>query len=163
VAVLAAGLLVYQFLRPKGAPPSEIKSESTVPQKSIAVMPFDNLSRDPDNAYFCEGVQDEILTRLAKVADLKVISRTSTQHFKSAPDNLPQIAKQLGVANILEGSVQKANDQVRVNVQLINAMTDGHLWADMYDRKLNDLFAVESDIAKTIADTLQAKLTGSEK
>jgi len=127
------------------------------------VLPFDNLSRDPDNAYFAEGVQDEILTRLAKVADLKVISRTSTQHFKSAPDNLPQIAKQLGVMNILEGSVQKANDQVRVNVQLINALTDAHLWAETYDRKLTDIFAVESEISKTIADTLQAKLTGSEK
>ncbi len=134
-----------------------------MPAKSIAVLPFDNLSRDPDNAYFAEGVQDEILTRLAKVADLKVISRTSTQRFKSAPDNLPQIAKQLGVMHILEGSVQKANDQVRVNVQLINAMSDAHLWADTYDRKLTDIFAVESDIAKTIADTLQAKITGSEK
>jgi serine/threonine-protein kinase len=131
--------------------------------KSIAVLPFDNLSRDPDNAFFAEGVQDEILTRLAKVADLKVISRTSTQRFKSAPSDLRDIAKQLGVANILEGSVQKANDQVRVNVQLINALTDAHLWADTYDRKLIDIFAVESDIAKTIADTLQAKLTGSEK
>ena len=136
---------------------------SGLPAKSIAVLPFDNLSHDPDNAYFCEGVQDEILTRLAKVADLKVISRTSTQHFKSVPENLPQIAHQLGVANILEGSVQKANDQVRVNVQLINALTDAHLWADTYDRKLIDIFSVESDIAKTIADTLQAKLTGSEK
>src|SRR2546430_2020973 len=136
---------------------------SAIPEKSIAVLPFDNLSRDPDNAYFAEGVQDEILTRLAKVADLKVISRTSTQHFKSAPDNLPQIAKRLGVMNILEGSVQKANDQVRVNVQLINALTDAHLWAETYDRKLNDIFAVESEIAKTIADTLQARLTGSEK
>ena len=133
-----------------------------IPEKSIAVLPFDNLSRDPDNAYFAEGVQDEILTRLAKVADLKVISRTSTQHFKSVPENLPQIAKQLGVTNILEGSVQKVKDQVRVNVQLINALTDAHLWAEIYDRKLTDLFAVESDIAKTIADTLQAKLTGSE-
>ncbi len=131
--------------------------------KSIAVLPFDNLSEDKSNAYFAEGVQDEILTRLAKVADLKVISRTSTQHFKSAPDNLPQIARQLGVANILEGSVQRSNDQVRVNVQLINALTDAHLWADIYDRKLTDIFAVESDIAKTIADTLQVKLTGSEK
>jgi TolB-like protein/Tfp pilus assembly protein PilF len=136
---------------------------ATVSQKSIAVLPFDNLSRDPDNAYFCEGVQDEILTRLAKVADLKVISRTSTQHFKSTPDNLPQIAKQLGVAHILEGSVQKSNDQVRVNVQLINALTDAHLWADTYDRKLTDIFGVESEIAKTIAETLQARLTGSEK
>src|SRR4051812_23644959 len=133
------------------------------PAKSIAVLPFDNLSEDKANAYFAEGVQDEILTRLAKVADLKVISRTSTQRFKSAPENLPQIAKQLGVMHILEGSVQKANDQVRVNVQLINAMTDAHLWADTYDRKLTDIFAVESDVAKTIADTLQAKLTGSEK
>src|SRR5437879_750727 len=134
-----------------------------VPAKSIAVLPFDNLSRDPDNALFAEGVQDEILTRLAKVADLKVIARTSTQRFKSAPENLPDIANQLGVANILEGSVQRANDQVRVNVQLINALTSTHLWADTYDRKLTDIFAVESDIAKTIADTLQAKLTGSEK
>ena len=134
-----------------------------LPTKSIAVLPFDNLSGDPDNAYFAEGVQDEILTRLAKVADLKVISRTSTQRFKSAPSDLRDIAKQLGVMNILEGSVQKANDQVRVNVQLINAVTDAHLWADIYDRKLTDLFAVESDIAKTIADTLQAKITGSEK
>ena len=133
-----------------------------VPAKSIAVLPFENLSRDPDNAYFAEGVQDEILTRLAKVADLKVISRTSTQKYKSAPDNLRAIAQQLGVANILEGSVQKANDQVRVNVQLINATTDAHLWADIYDRKVTDIFAAESEIAKTIADTLRAKLTGSE-
>ena len=131
--------------------------------KSIAVLPFDNLSRDPDNAFFAEGVQDEILTRLAKVADLKVIARTSTQKFKSAPENLPDIAKQLGALNVLEGSVQKVNDQVRVNVQLINALTNAHLWAEIYDRKLTDIFAVESDIAKTIADTLQAKLTGSEK
>jgi TolB-like protein/Flp pilus assembly protein TadD len=138
-------------------------STSGIQNKSIAVLPFDNLSRDPDNAYFAEGVQDEILTRLAKVADLKVISRTSTQHFKSAPENLPEIAKQLGVTNILEGSVQKAADQVRVNVQLINAMTDAHLWAETYDRKLTDIFAVETDIAKAVADTLQAKLSGAEK
>src|SRR5205823_2267322 len=134
-----------------------------LPAKSIAVLPFDNLSEEKGNAFFAEGVQDEILTRLAKVADLKVISRTSTQHFKSAPDNLPQIAKQLGVMNILEGSVQKANDQVRVNVQLINALTDAHLWADTYDRKLTDIFAVETEIAKAIAESLQAKLTGSEE
>src|SRR5207248_1619631 len=131
--------------------------------KSIAVLPFDNLSRDPDNAFFAEGVQDEILTRLAKVADLKVIARTSTQKFKSAPTDLREVAKQLDVANILEGSVQKVNDQVRVNVQLINALTNAHLWAEIYDRKLSDIFAVQSDIAKTVADTLQAKLTGSEK
>jgi len=136
---------------------------ASAPEKSIAVLPFDNLSRDPDNAYFCEGVQDEILTRLAKVADLKVISRTSTQHFNSVPDNLTQIAKQLGVAHILEGSVQKAGDQVRVNVQLVNGLNDAHLWADTYDRELNDIFAVESEIAKTIANTLQAKLSGSEQ
>src|SRR5438067_1811684 len=133
------------------------------PAKSIAVLPFDNLSEDKANAFFAEGVQDEILTRLAKVADLKVIARTSTQKFKSSPENLPDIAKQLGVLNILEGSVQKANDQVRVNVQLINALTNAHLWAEIYDRKLTDIFVVESDIAKTIADALQAKLTGSEK
>jgi TolB-like protein/Flp pilus assembly protein TadD len=133
-----------------------------VPEKSIAVLPFDNLSRDPDNAYFTEGVQEEILTRLAKIADLKVISRTSTQRFKSAPQDLRQIAKQLAVMHVLEGSVQKAADQVRVNVQLVNAMTNAHLWADTYDRKLTDIFAVESEIAKTIADTLNAKLTGAE-
>ena len=143
--------------------PGPNEQKSTANAKSIAVLPFDNLSHDQDNAYFAEGIQDEILTRLAKIADLKVISRTSTQHFKSSPDNLPEIARQLGVANILEGSVQKAGDAVRVNVQLINAATDTHLWADIYDRKLTDIFAVESDIAKTIAETLQAKLTGSEK
>jgi TolB-like protein/Tfp pilus assembly protein PilF len=134
-----------------------------LPEKSIAVLPFDNLSGDPNNAYFTEGVQDEILTRLAKVADLKVIARTSTQKFKSTRENLPEIAKQLGVMNILEGSVQKANDQVRVNVQLINALTYAHLWADTYDRRFTDIFAVESEIAKSVADALQAKLTGSEK
>src|SRR5450432_3932070 len=157
VAVIAAGLLAYQFARPK-------RTRATVASaKSIAVLPFANLSRDPDNAYFAEGMQDEILARLSKIADLKVISRTSTEKYKSAPDNLREIAKQLGVANIVEGSVQKAADQVRVNVQLINALNDTHLWADIYDRKLTDIFAVESDIAKTIADTLQAKLTGAEK
>src|SRR6266487_1291566 len=162
LAVVAAGLFMYQLVRSKSdtlGPPTT----ATIANKSIAVLPFDNLSRDPDNAYFCEGVQDEILTRLAKVSDLKVVSRTSTQHFKSSPDNLPQIAKQLGVKHVLEGSVQKSNDQVRVNVQLINALTDAHLWAETFDRKLTDIFAVESEIAKTIAETLQARLTGSEK
>ena len=165
LAVVAAGLFVYQLVQPKSTvtPRQSEAATAPIPTKSIAVLPFDNLSRDPDNAYFAEGVQDEILTRLAKVADLKVISRTSTQHFKSAPENLPEIARQLGVANILEGSVQRSGDQVRVNVQLIKAGTDAHLWADIFDRKLTDIFAVESDIAKTIADTLQAKLTGSEK
>src|SRR5947209_7963965 len=158
-AVLSIGLFFLGRYGFRNASPSS----SELPPKSIAVLPFDNLSEEKGNAYFAEGIQDEILTRLAKVADLKVISRTSTQHFKSAPDNLPQIAKQLGVMHILEGSVQKANDQVRVNVQLINALTDSHLWADTFDRKLTDIFAVETEIAKTIADTLQAKLTGSEK
>src|SRR5436189_1905074 len=138
-------------------------SEEELPAKSIAVLPFENLSGNPENAYFTDGIQEEILTRLAKIADLKVISRTSTARYKSSPANLRQIAKQLGVANILEGTVQKAADQVRVNVQLIKAETDAHLWAETYDRKLTDIFGVESDIAKTIADTLQAKLTGSEK
>jgi TolB-like protein/Tfp pilus assembly protein PilF len=161
LAVIAAGLFVFQFIRARSTSSSAAASE--VPNKSIAVLPFDNLSRDPDNAYFAEGVQDEILTRLAKVADLKVISRTSTQHFKSAPENLPQIAKQLGVMNILEGSIQKSGNQVRVNVQLINALTDAHLWADTFDRQLTDIFAVETEIAKNIAEALQAKLTGSEQ
>src|SRR5213082_1832638 len=170
LAVVATGLLVYRMV---GTARWAVHSVETtedgrrsaaslpVPNKSIAVLPFDNLSGDPQNAYFSEGVQDEILTRLAKIAELKVISRTSTQRFKSAPNDLRQIAQQLGVANILEGSVQKANDQVRVNVQLINAVTDAHLWADTYDRKLTDIFVIESDIAKTIADTLQAKLSRS--
>jgi TolB-like protein/Flp pilus assembly protein TadD len=133
------------------------------PDKSIAVLPFENLSHDPDNAYFAEGIQDEIVTRLAKIADLKVISRTSTQHYKSAPEDLSEIAKQLGVANILEGSVQKAGDQVRVNVQLIQVANDARLWADTYDRKLVDIFGVESEIAKAIAEALQAKLTGGQQ
>jgi serine/threonine protein kinase/Tfp pilus assembly protein PilF len=131
--------------------------------KSVAVLPFENLSPDPDNAYFANGIQDEILTRLAKIADLKVISRTSTQHYQSKPRNLREIAKQLGVANILEGTVQKAADEVLVNVQLVNAQTDSHLWADTFDRKLTDIFAVESEVAKTVAEQLQAKLTGQEK
>jgi TolB-like protein/Tfp pilus assembly protein PilF len=163
VVVIGAAISIGLFFLGRYSAGNKTASPAGISNKSIAVLPFDNLSRDPDNAYFAEGVQDEILTRLAKVADLKVISRTSTQHFKSAPDNLPQIAKQLGVAHILEGSVQKSGEQVRVNVQLINALTDAHLWGDTYDRKLTDIFAVESDIAKTIADALQAKLTGSEK
>jgi TolB-like protein/Tfp pilus assembly protein PilF len=136
---------------------------SAIPDKSIAVLPFENLSTDPDNAYFADGIQEEILTRLASIADLKVISRTSTQTYQSKPRNLAQIAKQLGVANILEGSVQKAADQVRVNVQLINSQTDSHLWAETYDRKLTDIFGVQSEIAKRVADSLQTKLTGREE
>jgi TolB-like protein/Tfp pilus assembly protein PilF len=162
VVIVAGAISVGLFFL--GRYTSSKQTESgELPAKSIAVLPFENLSPDPDNAYFTEGVQEEILTRLAKIADLKVISRTSTQRFKSSPDNLPQIAKQLGVANILQGSVQKAADQVRVTVQLINAATDAHLWAESYNRKLTDIFAVETEIAKKVADTLQAKLTGSEE
>jgi len=163
IYIVIAGALfsIGLFFLGRYSAENKTASPSGISNKSIAVLPFDNLSRDPDNAYFTEGVEDEILTQLAKVADLKVISRTSTQHFKSAPENLPAIAKQLGVTNILEGSVQKAADQVRVNVQLISAMTGAHLWADTYDRKLTDIFAVESDIARAIAENLQAKLTGS--
>ena len=131
--------------------------------KSIAVLPFASLSEDPANAYFAEGIQDEILTRLAKIRDLKVISRTSTLRYKSAPENLVEIAKQLGVAHILEGSVQKSGDRVRINVQLINAQTDTHLWAETYDRTLTDVFAVESEVAQRVADSLRATLTGVEK
>src|SRR5205814_2179122 len=133
------------------------------PEKSIAVLPFENRSDDKANAYFADGIQEEILTRLAKIADLKVISRTSTQHYKTAPENLPEIGRQLGIAHILEGSVQKSGDAVRVNVQLIRAATDSNLWADTFDRKLTDVFAVESEVAKAIADELRAHLTGREE
>ena len=159
IAMLAASLLVFELLRSQSKP----RGALDLPGKSIAVLPFENLSRDPDNAYFTEGIQDEILARLAKIADLKVISRTSTQRYKSSPDDLPQIAKRLGVSSILEGSVQKTGDRVRVTVQLINAASDAHLWAETYDRNLTDVFAAESDIAKMIADTLRAKLSGSEQ
>src|SRR6184192_3128096 len=142
---------------------SEESIASPIPEKSIAVMPFENRSEEKSNAYFADGIQDEILTRLSKIADLKVISRSSTQHYKSAPENLTEIAKQLGVAHILEGSVQKSGDAVRVNVQLIKAANDSHLWADTFDRKLTDIFSVESEVAKKIADQLRAKLSGQEK
>src|SRR5438094_3238267 len=134
-----------------------------IPEKSIAVLPFENLSEDKANAYFADGIKDEILTRLSKIADLKVTSPTSTQHYKSAPENLPEIARQLGVAHILEGSVQKSGDAVRVNVQLIRAANDSHLWADTFDRKLTDIFSLESEVAKAIADQLRVKLTGLEE
>src|SRR5947208_1927429 len=153
-ALLIGGVLLF---RRSGSP------GASAPEKSVAVLPFANLSRDPDNAYFADGIQDEILTRLAKIADLKVISRTSTQHYKSAPENLSEIARQLGVAHIVEGSVQKSGDSVRVNVQLIKAANDSHLWADTFDRKLTDVFSVESEVAKAIADQLRAKLTGQEE
>jgi TolB-like protein/Tfp pilus assembly protein PilF len=157
--IVGAVALGFFILRPK----SSRTAATGIPEKSIAVLPFQNLSEDKANAYFADGIQDEILTRLSKIADLKVISRTSTQHYKSAPENLPEIARQLGVAHILEGSVQKSSDAVRVNVQLIKAATDSHLWADTYDRKLTDIFSVESEVAKAIADQLRAHLSGREE
>ncbi len=160
VLLVIIGVFAYQRF---GLSQKTSVSVSAIPEKSIAVLPFENRSRDPDNAYFADGIQDEILTRLAKIADLKVISRTSTQHYKSAPENLPEIARQLGVAHIVEGSVQKSGDSVRVNVQLIKAVNDSHLWADTYDRRLTDIFSVESEVAKAIADQLSAKLTGEEE
>jgi len=137
--------------------------QQSVPEKSLAVLPFSNLSGIPENAYFATGIQDEIITRLAKIRELKVVSCLSTQRFKSAPDDVSAIAKQLGVANVLQGSVQRSADEVRVNVQLVRAETDAHLWADTFDRKLTDIFQIESDIAKTVAETLKTKLTGSEE
>jgi TolB-like protein/Tfp pilus assembly protein PilF len=165
VAAVAAGVTVFRFLHSQQGieaakqPPLAVVIES----KSIAVLPFENRSEDKANAYFAEGIQNEILTRLSKIADLKVISHTSTQHYKSAPENLPEIARQLGVAHILEGSVQKQGDRVRVNVQLIKAANDSHLWADSFDRNLVDIFSVESEVAKAIADQLQVHLTGREE
>ena len=154
-SLLAGAAVAYFFFFVARAPsPNE---------KSIAVLPFENLSEDKSNAYFADGIQDEILTRLSKIADLKVISRTSTQRYKNTSQNPSEIANQLGVANLLEGSVQKTNDQVRVNVQLIRAANDSHLWADTFDRKLTDIFSVESEVAKAIADQLRAKLTGQEE
>src|SRR5262245_26656598 len=160
--IIGALLLVIAMLI-VGRLPFYRQTGETISKKSIAVLPFENLSEDKANAYFADGIQEEILTRLASIADLTVISRSSTQLYRSKPRNLREIAKQLGVANILEGSVQKAADQVRVNVQLVNAQTDSHLWADTYDRKLTDIFGVESEIAKGIAAALQAKLTGREE
>lgn len=162
-AIIGALLAVIAALVFPRSHTGRAERASTVPQKSVAVLPFENLSPDPGNVYFAEGVQEEILSRLSKLAQLKVISRTSTQRYKSSPENLRQIAQQLGVTHILEGSVQKAGEQVRVHVQLINANTDSQLWAERYDRDLTDVFAVESEIAQKIADTLQAKLTGTEQ
>jgi TolB-like protein len=162
IIIVAAALSVTLFFVGRYTAPKVTRSSESL-AKSIAVLPFENLSPDPDNAYFADGVQEEILTRLAKIADLKVISRTSTQRYQSKPGNLAEIAKQLGVANILEGSVQKAGDTVRVRVNLIQAASDSHLWAETYDRKLTDILGVESEIAKTIAEQLQAKLTGHEE
>src|ERR1700746_2737400 len=170
VLVLALGYFAFDkfLLTPKRAAaltasalPHEAKS--VISAKSIAVLPFENLSDDKSNAYFAEGIQDEILTRLSKIAALKVISRTSTQKYKSAPDNLREIGKQLGVANLLEGSVQKIANAVHINVQLIRATTDQHVWAESYNRNLDDVFGVEGEVATAVADQLKAKLTGAEK
>ncbi len=171
LALVAAGLLAFQFLRPRStevvrtttSPPTTSPTAPPIPEKSIAVLPFENLSDDKSNAYFADGIQDEILTRLSKIAALRVISRTSTQKYKSAPDNLREIGKQLGVANLLEGSVQKIGNAAHINVQLIRVATDEHLWAESYNRKLDDIFAVEGEVATAIAEQLNAKLTGSEK
>jgi len=158
VALIAAGLFAFQLWRGRSG-----ANATRPPPKSIAVLPFANLSADPENAYFAAGVQDEIVTRLARIGELKAISCTSTERFKSATDDLPAIANQLKVANILEGSVQKSGDAVRVNVQLINAENEARLWGDTFDRKLTDVFSIESEIARTIAEKLQAKLTGPEE
>src|SRR5215475_5126939 len=155
--IAVIGFLLFRYGRPVAT------GQLQLPEKSIAVLPFENRSEDKANAYFADGIQDEILTRLANIADLKVISRTSTQHYKSAPENLRDIGRLLGVAHILEGSVQKSGDAVRVNVQLIRADNNSHLWADTFDRKLTDIFSVESEVAKAIADQLRAKLTGQEE
>src|SRR5215471_11550177 len=155
--------LQRDFSRKKKAGAEPASTGSEIPEKSIAVLPFENLSDDKSNAYFAEGIQDEILTRLSKIADLKVISRTSTERYKSAPDNLREIGQQLGVANLLEGSVQKIANAVHVNVQLIRAATDEHVWAESYNRKLDDVFAVEGEVATAIADQLNAKLSGAEQ
>jgi TolB-like protein/class 3 adenylate cyclase/Tfp pilus assembly protein PilF len=163
LVLLALALATSFFIFFRRGALSRTSNAPIIPEKSIAVMPFENRSEEKANAYLTDGIQDEILTRLSKIADLKVISRTSTQHYKSAPENLPDIARQLRVAHILEGSVQKSGDAVRVNVQLIRAANDSHLWADTFDRKLTDIFSVESDIAKAIADQLRARLTGREE
>jgi TolB-like protein/Flp pilus assembly protein TadD len=148
-----AALALYWFRQP---------TTSLPPEKSVAVLPFENLSNEAGDAYLAEGIQEQILTRLTKIADLKVISRTSAQRYPSKPANLSEVAKQLGVANVLEGSIQKAADQVRVNVQLVNAQTNSHLWAETYDRQLSNILDVESEIAKGVAESLQAKLIGRE-
>src|SRR6478609_8626745 len=155
LALIVAGITMFSRYRVQPAP--------AAPKKSIAVLPFENLSRDPDNAYFADGVQDEILNNLAKIADLKVISRTSVMQYKTGARNLREIGEQLGVAHLLEGSVQRAANKIRVNSQLIDARTDAHLWGQIYDRDLADVFAIQSEIAKAIADQLQARISPNEK
>jgi TolB-like protein/Flp pilus assembly protein TadD len=162
VVVIAGAISIGLFFLGRFTAAPKQSASHGVPAKSIAVLPFDNLSRDPDNAYFADGIQEEILTKLASIADLKVISRTSTAKYKSKPEDLKTISQQLGVANVVEGTVQRANDQVRVNVQLIDARADTHLWAKTYDRDIKDVFAVESEVSQEIADALQAKLSPTE-
>jgi TolB-like protein/Flp pilus assembly protein TadD len=157
VAVIAGGLLIFQLWRTSSSSTAVI-----APEKSIAVLPFENLSEEKANAYFAEGVQNEILTKLAAVRDLKVISRTSTAKYQSKPDNLKTVAQELGVSTILEGAVQRAGDKVRVNVQLIDARADTHLWAKSYDREFKDVLSVESEVAEQIANALKANLSPSE-
>src|SRR5437868_8399019 len=173
-AVIAAALLVFQFTRKSGthaetARPIEVQqgnrgtASPAISAKSVAVLPFENLSSDKENAFFAQGIQDEIITTLSKISGLKVISRTSTATYQSKPGNLPEIARELRVSNLLEGSVQKSGDRVHINVQLIQAENDAHLWAQSYDRQLTDLFSVEAEVAKSIADSLQATLSPKEK
>jgi TolB-like protein/class 3 adenylate cyclase/Tfp pilus assembly protein PilF len=182
LAIIAVGAVMF-LRRPASRPTSATLSPSapattnqlptaaalpsppaTIPEKSIAVLPFENLSEEKANAFFTDGVQDQILTALAKVADLKVISRTSVMQYKTGqPRNLREIAQQLGVTHVLEGSVQRAGNKVRVNAQLINAQTDAHEWAENYDRPVDDVFAIQSEIAKAIADQMQARLSPKEQ
>jgi TolB-like protein len=172
--LIAAALLVFQFTRRSGthaetAQPIDVQqgnrgiASPAIPAKSVAVLPFENLSSDKENAFFAQGIQDEIITTLSKIGGLKVISRTSTANYKTKPENLPEIAQELRVANILEGSVQKVGEKVHINVQLIQAENDGHLWAQSYDRQLTDIFNVEAEVAKSIADSLSATLSPQEK
>src|SRR5437899_2842975 len=165
-ALLATALLAFQFVRTRRSPaiePAKQTAPTATLDKSVAVLPFENLSSDKENAFFAQGIQDEIITTLSKISGLRVISRTSTARYNSAPENLPEIARQLRVSNMLEGSVQKVGDRVHINVQLIQADTDAHLWAQSYDRQLTDIFSVEAEVAKSIADSLQATLSPQEK
>src|SRR5439155_10045712 len=173
-AFLMALILVIGFWKfshrtsskPAASPIAEGATATTAPRldsKSVAVLPFENLSSDKENAFFAQVIMDEIITSHSKISGLKVISRTSTATYQSKPGNLPEIARELRVSNILEGSVQKSGDRVHINVQLIQAENDAHLWAQSYDRQLTDIFSVEAEVAKSIADSLSATLSPQEK